>query len=434
MFSRRSFLALAVGGALALTATACGNDDDSGSGATTTAGGPTTTAGAATTAGSATTAAAPTTTGEPVTLRLGYFPNVTHAPAIVGVKEGIFEDALGDNVTLETSRPSTPARRRSRRSSPTPSTPPSSAPTRPSTPSPSPTARPCASSPGPPRAARSWSPSRRSPAPAHLEGKKIATPQLGNTQDVALRAWLKEQGFETDDQGGGDVSIVPQENAQTLDDLQGRRHRRRLGARALGHPAHPGGRRPRCWSTSATCGPRASTSPPTSSCARSSSRSTPTSVKQLLEGQVEPIDWINANPDEAEAIANAGIEKLTEQAAGPRASSTPRGRTSTFTDDPIAASLQKSADDAIEASACSKPVDLDGHLRPRRSSTRCSRPPARGRERPLMPVPRLQPGRLGDRAVSRPGVTAGPSGSIGAGPASALQVLIDKRNNGTATA
>ena len=32
---------------------------------------------------------------EPVTLRLGYFPNVTHAPAIVGVEEKIFEKALG---------------------------------------------------------------------------------------------------------------------------------------------------------------------------------------------------------------------------------------------------------------------------------------------------------------------------------------------------
>ena len=51
---------------------------------------------------SATTAAAPTTTGEPVTLRLGYFPNVTHAPALVGVASGIFADKLGPNVKLET--------------------------------------------------------------------------------------------------------------------------------------------------------------------------------------------------------------------------------------------------------------------------------------------------------------------------------------------
>ena len=40
---------------------------------------------------------------EPVTLRLGYFPNVTHAPAVVGVEHGEFEEALGENVTLEPS-------------------------------------------------------------------------------------------------------------------------------------------------------------------------------------------------------------------------------------------------------------------------------------------------------------------------------------------
>ena len=47
-------------------------------------------------------------------------------------------------------------------------------------------------------------------------GKSVATPQLGNTQDVALRAWLKGQGLATDTSGGGDVSIKPQENADTL--------------------------------------------------------------------------------------------------------------------------------------------------------------------------------------------------------------------------
>ena len=68
---------------------------------------------------------------EPVTLRLGYFPNVTHAPAIVGVEERLFEKALGKNVTLELRR-STPAPKRSRPSRPARSTPATSAPARPS--------------------------------------------------------------------------------------------------------------------------------------------------------------------------------------------------------------------------------------------------------------------------------------------------------------
>ncbi|MDQ4149237.1 MAG: ABC transporter substrate-binding protein, partial [Actinomycetota bacterium] len=40
---------------------------------------------------------------EQVTLRLGYFPNVTHATAIVGVGRDLFEESLGDAATLKTS-------------------------------------------------------------------------------------------------------------------------------------------------------------------------------------------------------------------------------------------------------------------------------------------------------------------------------------------
>src|SRR5690348_2881169 len=39
---------------------------------------------------------------------------------------------------------------------------------------------------------------------ADLKGKKLASPQLGNTQDVALRKWLKQNGLNTTTEGGGD--------------------------------------------------------------------------------------------------------------------------------------------------------------------------------------------------------------------------------------
>lgn len=45
-----------------------------------------------------------------------------------------------------------------------------------------------------------------------LKGKKLASPQLGNTQDVVLRTWLKRQGLSTTT-GGRDVSVVPQDDA-----------------------------------------------------------------------------------------------------------------------------------------------------------------------------------------------------------------------------
>ncbi len=51
---------------------------------------------------------------------------------------------------------------------------------------------------------------------ADLKGKVVASPQLGNTQDVALRTWLKSKGLDTDTTGGGDVQIRPQDNATTL--------------------------------------------------------------------------------------------------------------------------------------------------------------------------------------------------------------------------
>ena len=45
---------------------------------------------------------APATNGGSVTVRLGYFPNLTQAVALVGVARGTFQAALGSNVTLET--------------------------------------------------------------------------------------------------------------------------------------------------------------------------------------------------------------------------------------------------------------------------------------------------------------------------------------------
>jgi len=51
---------------------------------------------------------------------------------------------------------------------------------------------------------------------ADLRGKRIATPQLGNTQDVALRSWLDGQGYRTSITGAGDVTVIPTENATAL--------------------------------------------------------------------------------------------------------------------------------------------------------------------------------------------------------------------------
>jgi NitT/TauT family transport system substrate-binding protein len=51
--------------------------------------------------------------------------------------------------------------------------------------------------------------------PADFRGKKIATPQFGNTQDIACRAWLKEHGFKVT-QTSGDVLVIPTSNPEQL--------------------------------------------------------------------------------------------------------------------------------------------------------------------------------------------------------------------------
>ncbi len=52
-------------------------------------------------------------------------------------------------------------------------------------------------------------------APADFKGKKIATPQLGNTQDIQLRAYLAENGLNVT-QTGGDANILPTQNPDQL--------------------------------------------------------------------------------------------------------------------------------------------------------------------------------------------------------------------------
>jgi NitT/TauT family transport system substrate-binding protein len=55
--------------------------------------------------------------------------------------------------------------------------------------------------------------------PEDFRGKKIATPQLGNTQDISCRAWLKAHGFRIT-LTGGDVLVIPTANPDQLGLLQ----------------------------------------------------------------------------------------------------------------------------------------------------------------------------------------------------------------------
>ena len=151
----------------------------------------------------------------PEEVRLGYFPNLTHATAIVADKEGFFAKHLGATRLTVSTFNAGPAAMEALKSGAIDAT----------YVGPGPAVNAFINSGGQALTVVAGAatggtslvvdPSIKSAA--DLKGKKLSTPQLGNTQDIALRYWLKQQGLKTDLQGGGDVNILPQENAQIVD-------------------------------------------------------------------------------------------------------------------------------------------------------------------------------------------------------------------------
>jgi NitT/TauT family transport system substrate-binding protein len=189
-----------------------------------------------------------------------------------------------------------------------------------------------------------------------LKGKKLASPSLGNTQDVALRSWLKAQGLTTDTAGGGDVSIVNQENAQTLHTFQtgaidgawlpepwATRLVQEAGAKVLVNERDlwPEGKYVTTHLLVTTKFLEAN----------------PEVVKRILLATMESIDEANADPAAAQATVNTEIEKYTTKKVGTGLLSA-AWKNLTFTVDPIASSLEKSAQDAQALDLLKDPGDL----------------------------------------------------------------------------
>ena len=146
--------------------------------------------------------------------------------------------------------------------------------------------------------------------PADLEGTTLASPQLGNTQDVSLRTWLADEGFETDTSGGGDVSITPTENAQTLTLFQ----QGTIDGAWLPEPwvsrlideagAHVLIDEAELWEDGEF--------PTTVLLVRAEFlEEHPDVVEDLLEGHVAAVQWIADNPDTAGDVINGAIEAET---------------------------------------------------------------------------------------------------------------------------
>ena len=293
---------------------------------------------------------------EPATLRLGYFPNVTHATAIVGVENGIFQEKLGTSATLQTQTFNAggdvvEAIFNGGLD---------------------------ASYVGPNPALNAWAQSEGTAIKIvsgatsggaflvvssditgsdQLAGRTLGSPQLGNTQDVALRAWLKDQGYATDLEGGGDVSITPLANADILTafisgDLDGawvpEPWATRMVEEGGGHilvderDLWPEGRFVTTHLMVAT----------------EFLSNHPDVVKHLLEGQVAANEFVNDNPEEARQVVATAIGALTGSELDP-AILAASWENLEFTNDPIASSLAASAAHAEDVGLLD-PVDLDG--------------------------------------------------------------------------
>ena len=214
---------------------------------------------------------------------------------------------------------------------------------------------------------------RASTRPRTSTGTTLATPQLGNTQDVALRAWLKERGLR-DRRRRRRRRVDPAAGQRRrAGRLHRRRHRRRLGARALGHPLHPGGRRPRARRRARPVARRRVRHHPPHRAHRVP-RGAPRRREGVLEGLADAIDLIETTPTQAKALTNEGIEAITDKPLSPRGARRRLGepRASPSTRSPPRS--QKSAADAEDVGLL-EPVDLDG-IYDLTSSTRSS--PKRG--------------------------------------------------------
>ena len=283
--------------------------------------------------------------GSEAVLRLGYFPNITHATAIVGVERGIFADALGDDVTLDA---------RSFNAGPDVVEAIFSGALDASYIGPNPALNAFAESNG--EAIRIVSGATSggaalvvSEAIASVEdlaGARIGSPQLGNTQDVALRAWLAEQGYETTLEGGGDVEILPQANADILT--------------AFGAGELDGAWVPEPWATrmvqeagghvlvdEADLWPEGRFVTTHLIVATSFLEQHPDVVRDLLAGQVEANAFVNQRPDESQDIVRQAIADLTGSELDPGIVAA-AWRNLAFTNDPIASSLAESAAHAQE--------------------------------------------------------------------------------------
>ena len=285
----------------------------------------------------------------PVTVRLGYLANITHAPALIAVKNGYFSKELGSAGSVKTTVFSSGTQETTAILS----------------------GQIDAAYVGPNPAINAWQKSGGTAikivsgaatggasivvkpsisSVAQLKGQSLATPSLGNTQDVAVRYWLKQQGLTTSTTGGGDVAIKPTtpNSAAVLEFKSGQ---------------IAGGSEPSPYDVEMVQdGGKVLLSEPGITTVLMVTQSFlsahPAVVNDLLKANLDALNYIKSDPSGAQAAANAELAASTGK---PLKSAVlgPAWKEITFTADPDAASLNADAQQA-ESVGLLKTVNLSG--------------------------------------------------------------------------
>jgi NitT/TauT family transport system substrate-binding protein len=284
-----------------------------------------------------------------VTVSLGFLTNITHASALVGLKEGFFTKALGSAGTLKPTAFSNGTEETTALLA----------------------GQLDAAYVGPNPAINAWQKSGGSAikivsgaatggasvvvakgitSAAQLRGKTLATPSLGNTQDVALRYWLKQNGLATTATGGGDTFIKPTapNSAAVLEFKSGQ-------IAGGSEPAPYDVEMVKDGGTVLVSEPGVTTLLVVS---QSFLAAHPAIVADLIKAQIQANDFIKSSPAAAQADANAELAAYTGKALKPSVVAA-SFKEITFTNNPDVASLTSDAAQAVSLGLL-KPVSLSG--------------------------------------------------------------------------
>jgi NitT/TauT family transport system substrate-binding protein len=295
--------------------------------------------------------------GPAAQLRLGYFPNITHTPALIGVAQGYFAKELGSTKLITQQFNAGPPEVSALLGGSLDAVFVGS----------SPAINAFAESHGQTVRLIAGSTSGGAQlvvkpgisAPDQLKGQVVADPQLGNTQDVSLKKWLK----------GNNLPIGKGPDAVTVQNLA---NPRILDLYKSGGIV--GAWLPEPWSSQLVVAGGATTLvdekslwpngqfPTTVLIVRTDFlRQHPATVDALLRGEQQAIDFINGNLAQAKTITNTTIKQLTgatlSQAALDRAFSE-----LSFSPDPLASTYPQLARDSVTAGVTSTVTPLNGFL------------------------------------------------------------------------